>query len=455
MLVVGIASGQWQPLLRLTDNEGVSQTSSNNARSVAAVDDVVHVVWYDYRDGNAELYYKRSVDAGATWTPDIRLTTSQGHSLGPSVAAIDSFVHVVWVEPGPWCPMVCYKRSSDRGGDWSIDTKLASDLGAAVRPCIALSDSFVHVVWTEFRSGQMPGIYYRRSTNRGTSWGGAARMSADTGASSSPSIAAWGANLHLVWVDNRSGKPELYYRRSTNNGSTWPGERRLTYVPHGSYNPCIAAYGSYIHVVWEYAGTPYSEIFHKCSPDNGNGWRIEERLSDTECHAHDPSVVAWGENVHAVWEGYREGHFDIYYRRSPDRTRTWEPTERLIADTARSDDVSVALAGALVHVVWTDEQDGNPEVYYRRNPTGNPGVEEKQAVLGRQFRATVVRGVLRCQPTAGSSLRAVALLDIPGRHVMDLEPGQNDIRHVGPGVYFMRPADSGDRSAVTKVVIQR
>jgi hypothetical protein len=48
-----------------------------------------------------------------------------------------------------------------------------------------------------------------------------------------------------------------------------------------------------------------------------------------------------------------------------------------------------------------------------------------------------------------------SLTDISGRKVMDLAPGQNDIRHIAPGVYFLRPAESGERPAVRKVVIQR
>ena len=50
-----------------------------------------------------------------------------------------------------------------------------------------------------------------------------------------------------------------------------------------------------------------------------------------------------------------------------------------------------------------------------------------------------------------------ALLDVCGRRVISLQPGGNDIRHVGPGVYFVRTAESDERSAVSvrKVVVQR
>jgi hypothetical protein len=74
---------------------------------------------------------------------------------------------------------------------------------------------------------------------------------------------------------------------------------------------------------------------------------------------------------------------------------------------------------------------------------------------------TIVGGVLWLgqsgdRPSVGGTV-PVLLLDAAGRVVMDLVPGRNDIRHLAPGVYFVRTADSGKRSAVSvrKVVIQR
>ncbi|MFO7639686.1 MAG: T9SS type A sorting domain-containing protein [bacterium] len=58
----------------------------------------------------------------------------------------------------------------------------------------------------------------------------------------------------------------------------------------------------------------------------------------------------------------------------------------------------------------------------------------------------------------------MTLLDASGRKVMDLTPGDNDVRHLAPGVYFVRTAlweRSPDRVLfpqflfARKVVIQR
>jgi DNA-binding beta-propeller fold protein YncE len=96
--------------------------------------------------------------------------------------------------------------------------------------------------------------------------------------------------------------------------------------------------------------------------------------------------------------------------------------------------------------------------------------EGQSTVRNRQPTATLARGELRLPGRQDADL-----LDIAGRKVMDLEPGDNDIRHLAPGVYFVitpssypsppegermkergvRSAVSGKLSAVRKVVIQK
>jgi hypothetical protein len=76
----------------------------------------------------------------------------------------------------------------------------------------------------------------------------------------------------------------------------------------------------------------------------------------------------------------------------------------------------------------------------------------RERSVARTSHLTIVRSSLLLPSRQGSQL-----LDITGRRVMDLLPGANDMRNVAPGVYFVRTAESGERSAVSvrKVVIQR
>ena len=94
------------------------------------------------------------------------------------------------------------------------------------------------------------------------------------------------------------------------------------------------------------------------------------------------------------------------------------------------------------------------------------GVEEERSTpyaLRATPIPTIVRGVLEMPggsdfPVAksrGLETSPTFLLDISGRKVQELHPGANDVSRLAPGVYFVRSEDSGQRSAVSRVVIQR
>ncbi len=88
------------------------------------------------------------------------------------------------------------------------------------------------------------------------------------------------------------------------------------------------------------------------------------------------------------------------------------------------------------------------------------GIAEQNPVVGDLYPVpTVVRGMLLIPHSSFDTRHsALFLLDIAGRCVMDLAPGENDIRHLSPGVYFVRgkgPRVQGAEGPSAKVVIQR
>ncbi|MBM3314863.1 T9SS type A sorting domain-containing protein [candidate division WOR-3 bacterium] len=54
-----------------------------------------------------------------------------------------------------------------------------------------------------------------------------------------------------------------------------------------------------------------------------------------------------------------------------------------------------------------------------------------------------------------NSGRVPRLLNIAGRAVLALKPGENDVRHLPAGVYFLRMANGEGRAANSRVVITR
>jgi hypothetical protein len=93
----------------------------------------------------------------------------------------------------------------------------------------------------------------------------------------------------------------------------------------------------------------------------------------------------------------------------------------------------------MVHVVWTDGRVRNPEIYYKRNPTGNSGTEtgeERDQRLGVSIKATP-NPFSSFATVPGYETERFALYDIAGRRVGTYK-GERIGMDLRPGVYFIR-----------------
>jgi hypothetical protein len=365
------ALSQWESDLRLTTDPQYSWTSQNNAWCVASNGNFVHVIWEDNRDNNSEVYYKRSIDGGVNWEPDTRLSYHPALSAYPSISASGLFVHTVWYDNRDGNEEIYYKGSTDNGTSWSEDIRLTNSAGFSKFPSIRSNGLFVHTVWWDDRDG-IQEIYYKRSTDGGLTWGTDIRLSETLGSSAVPSVTVAGQIVHVVWMDSSDGNWEIYHRSSTSDGTSWGTVNRLTDNFAPSAYCSVTASELDVHVVWvDYRhGNP--EVYYKLSADGGNIWGTDTRLTFNSAASLMPSIAASGSNLHVVWEEHRDGNAEIYYINSVDAGGSWLDFSRLTNNLAGSFWPSVSVSDSVIHVVWMDQRDGGIEqVYYKRNPTGN------------------------------------------------------------------------------------
>lgn len=303
----------WDVDTRLTNDPGASFYPS-----IAVSGNVVHVIWYDNRHGgtNYEIYYKRSTDIGVSWETDTRLTNDSAHSRGSCISVFGAVVHVVWYDERDGNQEIYYKRSSDGGINWGVDTRLTNDPYISGYPSVTVSGSFVHIVWHENRDGNYE-IYHKRSTDGGITWGLDTRLTNATGNSWIPFVSASNSVIHVVWEDFRDANYEIYYKRSSDGGINWGADTRLTNYPGNSTSSSITASSSVVHVVWEDFREGKYKIYYKSSIDGGVNWETETQLTNASGNSENPSVAVSGLGVHVVWQDKRHGIGDIYYKRNP------------------------------------------------------------------------------------------------------------------------------------------
>jgi len=387
----------WGADIRLTDATGNSKEPS-----IAVSGNNVHVVWYDSRDGNEEIFYKRSTDGGATWEVDRKLTTKAlGNSDNPSIAVSGNTVHVVWYDNRDGNPEIYYKRSTDGGNTWGADTRLTNAAGNSYTPSIAVSGDTVHVVWHDNRDGNEE-IYYRRSIDGGTTWGPDTRLT-NTGVDAAlASIAVFGNNVHVVWQDLRwgSGNWEIYYIRSTDGGLTWDPETRLTNAPSVSERASMAVSGNNIHVVWQDGRNGNKRIYYIRSTDGGTTWGADTRIVDSPELSERPSIAVSGNNVHVAWQDNRGQYYpiwEIYYKLSADGGTTWGTDTRLSHTPDSSEIPVIAVSGNNVHVAWQEYLLVAPgvhnfEIYYKKYTAPAPTITLFNPTSGSSGTQIIITG---------------------------------------------------------------
>ncbi|MBC8146765.1 MAG: T9SS type A sorting domain-containing protein [Bacteroidetes bacterium] len=368
---VNLIHAQWSPDVRLTNIPAASLASYTRSTAIVANGNFVHVVWYDERDGNQEIYYKRSNDAGLSWGTDTRLTTNDSVSRQPAVAISDSNIHIVWDDTRDGNHEIYYKRSTDYGVNWGADIRLTIDTSWSGHPGLTVSGSNVYVVWRDSRDGNTE-IYYKHSSDGGIIWSNDYRITNDTASSYNPSVLVSDSIVHIIWEDKRDGNQEIYYKRSTDGGLNWGPDIRVTNNSSVSNLPTSAVSGSYLYVVWNDSREGNLEIYYKLSIDAGITWGADKRLTDQYGYSWWSSVAASANGAHIVWQDNLNGNEEIYYMCSKDNGVNWNDILLGNNNSTLSEYPSIALSDSIVHVIWSDKRDGpNGEIYYKRNPTGN------------------------------------------------------------------------------------
>lgn len=285
---------------------------------VAAYNNTVHLIWQDVRDGNDEIYYKRSSDNGATWGTDTRLTSAANWSQYPSLSVSGSTVHIVWDDYRNGNDEIYHKRSTDDGLTWEGDVRLTNNSFNSWFPSVSSSGTVVNCVWQDSRDGNWE-IYFKTSTDGGANWGADTRVTNNSFAQVEPCISVSGSNVHVTWKDSRdSGNFEVYYKRSTDGGAAWSSDTRMTATTGQTWYPSIDASGQNVHIVWnDYTGTP--DIYYNYSTDGGATWGTTQRLTThTLGGGFRPTIFLDQPAIHIVWVDTRDlVNEEIYYKRNP------------------------------------------------------------------------------------------------------------------------------------------
>lgn len=335
------------PLVATSEASDPTAYNSQN-KPVRTSDGTLYAVYFKQLDGKHQIYVKKSVDGGDTWTDETRISTASGMELYdqyyPSIA-VDSndYLHVVW--RGRATGYTTYHQIwyAKYTTSWATPVRISTYAGMDGEyqkpPSIAVDSSsgYLHVVWYGAATGYAnPQIWYAKYT---AGWATPVRISTyagmDTRLQEYPSIAVDSNDyLHVVFYGYADGYTTNYQIWYTKYTGSWVTPVRIsTYVGMDTNyqdNPDIAIDSNdYLHVVWHGRAAGYTTYRQIWYAKYTTSWATPRRLSsyagmDVNDQRWPPIAVDSNDYLHVLWHGKATGYTDeekVWYRKY---TTSWQ-----------------------------------------------------------------------------------------------------------------------------------
>ena len=330
----------WGPEIRL--GEGANPAIAASGRRV-------RVVWGSGREGEAEVYTRGSEDFGATWSEESRISELPYESWVATVEIAGDRAYVGWVDYRDGNEEEYFRRSLDGGETWEPAERLTSDPADSWAPSLAVQGDTLHLVWFDRRDAGVSDVDIENKLDEAMALVG---LPFSPPPPRDPAVYYLPAFMERVqekmqaiqtaapgWVQH-GGDPahleallrqfqglmttwtyswEIYYKRSEDGGNTWGPDVRLTRAPGLSLRPSIAVSGGDVQVVWNDGRDGTVQIYAKRSADGGATWGPDERLTSSIGNSLDdslrPAVAAGAGSFYVVWTDRRDGNAEIYFKR--------------------------------------------------------------------------------------------------------------------------------------------
>lgn len=429
-----------------TDGNSISFTKSinltNNTRDsvygqVASYKNNVYVVWQEnnpdsFRDNKAngiynnyrnyDIYIKKSIDGGLTFTKEINLSNNPGFSEHPQIAISGNNVYVAWIDDNTLSSSssatiaknkeILFRKSIDGGNTFDKIINLSNSSNAdSYNQEIAAAENNVYIVWQDtigptadydtasginadnnsdrissISDKKNSSIVLRASTDGGNTFEKVKKLS-NNAFKSYPKITAFENSAYVVWNvgiigdvshdddDNSSSNNihnGIFFTKSLDNGNSFSDTIKLNSDWSSIGESQIAVYGNNVYVVW--GGNPDEKVvgnmFFVKSSDNGDSFLQPLSLTD-EKNSLNVEVIADKNNiVYVAWQALLpDGNEEILFKKSSDSGVTFtDRNENISKNQGISECTSISVSeNNKVYVIWEDDTFGNHDILFAKN----------------------------------------------------------------------------------------
>jgi hypothetical protein len=208
------------------------------------------------------------------------------------------------------------------------------------------------------------------------SWYHEQRLTTALGGAYGPKLAVKNKNLHLIWWDRRNVPStslvmagDIFYKTSPDGGQSWSQDFKISTKPNASTPDIAVGTSNIAHIVWHtMITTNVFEIFYW---NTGMSLGGEMQLTLSNTFLLSPKIAVNGTFIHII---YTDIWQNLYYMHSPfnGAPGTWSVPIVISTTSFFTTWHDIEVDGNTVHVTWTDSRNwtinnSNYEIYYRNS----------------------------------------------------------------------------------------
>jgi len=243
------------------------------------------------------------------------------HDNSPSIVQLSNgTLFLTWSSDRIGNYEIFYKTSIDLGASWSADKRLTDNFSIDANPSVAqLSNGTIFVTWSSDRTGN-DDLYYK--TYNGTTWSRSDKqLTNSTSVDRSPSaILLKDGRIMVSWNSMRTGNYEIFYK--FNAGSAWTAETQFTNRTDLDMNPSVMqTVEGTIYIFWSSAPDDLKtdDLWYAYSTDGAVTWSPAVRFTTSGYEDAWPSAIQTKDTrIWVAWTSDRsdqpDGNYDVWYR---------------------------------------------------------------------------------------------------------------------------------------------
>jgi hypothetical protein len=342
----------------------------------------VYAFWIDFITGNDDMYFKRSIDRGASFSDTINLSNNPGDSYNFQVSLSGDYIFIVWQDETSGVngtDDIFFKRSTDGGASFGDIINLSNNTGDSTDPDIAsTNDGGTYVVWRDDTAGTEQ-ILFQRSVDNGASF--------ETGLSEhltlsnntvkdieaiEPQIASDNSNIYVIWSQGNfdQGLTDIFLKRSTDGGASFGNIINLSNNPNSQSSlSTIALLNNDVYTLWADGPFNNGEVYYRNSDDGGASFGNIINLSNDTGDSVRPKIVTSDSNVFIIWQN-RATVDNVFFKRSIDRGASFSDTINLSKNQGNSTNPEFSVNNSSsVYIVWQNQAGNNKthDIFLKRS----------------------------------------------------------------------------------------